>query len=134
MLESERSLWLRAAVLLVPAPMVLALLVYVAAPWVDPGISERARTEVSLGIGFGTAMCFTATLLLGVMRGQWRDVPRADRIWFLSHALSLFSIGLGAVLLVGFGGTVASIGWILLVGGVIVRVAGLLVRWIARLA
>ena len=70
------------------------------------------------------------------MRGQLGDAERTDRIWLRSHALSMFAIGLGAVLLGSFEireRAVSSVGMILLMGGVIVRVAGMLVRWIARL-
>jgi hypothetical protein len=135
MLESERWLWQRGALWLVLAPAVLTLLVYVALPWIDSSIAEPARTQSALSIGFGSAMCFTAIFLLGSAHRQLSDAERAGRIWLRSHALSMFSIGLGAVLLgaFGFGSAVASVGMILLVGGVIVRVAGMLVRWIARL-
>jgi hypothetical protein len=135
MLDGERWLWQRGAVWLVLAPAVLTLLVYVAIPWVDPSLEERSRTQSALAIGFGTAMCFNAIFLLGVVQGQLGDAGRTDRIWLYSHALATFAIGLGAALLGSFGefgSAVSSVGMILLVGGVIVRVAGMLVRWIAR--
>ena len=46
MLESERGLWLRGAVWLSLAPAVLTLLVYVAIPWIEPSVAERVRTPI----------------------------------------------------------------------------------------
>ncbi len=133
MLESERGLWLRGAVLLILAPMVFALFVYAALPWVDPTISESARSLASLCIGFGTGMCFTGIFLLGIRSGRLSELEQADRIWLFVHALSLIAMGLGAVLIGSFRGAgVSSVGLILLVGGVGTRIVALIVRWIWR--
>jgi hypothetical protein len=132
-LERERWLWLRGALWLVPAPGVFALLAYLAAPWFAPGISDADRSLAAVTIGIGSAMCFTALYLIGITRGRQGEVDRAERIWFASHIVSLFAMGFGAVL---FGTARASaagtVGFMLLVGGVILRFAGLAARWIHR--
>jgi len=135
MLESERSLWLRAVLWLAPAPVVISFLAYAAGLWVYPEASENSRVEGSLVIGFGTTAFFTGILLLGVMRGQWRDVSRVHRIWFLSHALGLMLLGLGMVSAVWFqaGGAIGAVGIALYLGGFVIRVAWDLARWIVRL-
>ena len=134
MLESERRLWLRSVVLLAPAPVVIALLAYAVAPRFFPAVSQAARVEGSLTIGFGVTTFFTGILLIGVMRGHWRDVSRGDRAWYLSHALSLMLLGLGMASAVWFpdGAAIGAAGIALYFGGFVVRVAWDLGRWVVR--
>ena len=134
--QREQGLWLRAVLLLGIAPGVLAILVYVAAGWVDPTVSERSRSIASLAIGFGATMCFSGVFLLGIRRVRLGEFGRADRIWLFVHALSTVAMGLGGVMLgwslfAGDVGPIGRIGLILVMGGFAVRIASLLVRSIA---
>jgi hypothetical protein len=133
--QREQGLWSRAAILLIIAPGVLAILVYVAAGWVDPTVSERSRSMASVAIGFGAAMCFSGIFLLGIRRARLGDLERTDRIWFFVHSLSTVAMGLGAVLfgtsLFAGAGPIRPIGLILGMGGFAVRIASNFVRRIA---
>jgi hypothetical protein len=134
--QREQGLWLRGPVLLILAPGVLTILVYVAAGWIDPTVSERLRALTSVAIGFGTGMCFTGIFLLGIRRVRLGELERADRIWFFVHALSTVAMGLGAVvigasLFAGGAGPFGPIGLILVGGGFAVRIGSRLVSSIA---
>jgi hypothetical protein len=131
--DREQGLWLRGALLLIVAPGLLTILVYAAAPSIEPTISERSRAMASVAIGFGAAMCLTGIWLLGIRGARPGEFGRADRIWLFVHALSTVAMGLGGVAIGSslFGVDVGPIGPILLAGGFAIRIAARLARRIA---
>jgi hypothetical protein len=130
--ERESGLWLRAGLLLLVAPGLLTILVYVTAPWVAPSLSENARALAAVGIGFGTAYLFSGIYGFGTLRLAG-DTARSTRVALQSHFLSSISLGLAALLMFTSrsGSALRGVGWILLVVGIGIRVATHLM-WIVR--
>lgn len=122
--EREERLWLRAALWLGVAPGLLIILVYVAAPWVVPLLSEKARVDAALGIGLGASMCFTGIFGLGALRLS-EGLERGSRVTVQSILVAWISIGASAVLLTFArpGSLLGWAGWVLLLGGISMRVA-----------
>ena len=135
MIESERPLWARGMIALVIAPVVITGLVYAAVPWIDPAITRDARVSKALGIGFGTAVFFHGIFLIGLLRGQLAEAPRADGIWIWLHVASMPPIGIGAALYGWFGpqNALGEVGAFLFFGGFGIRLASTGVRAIRRI-